>query len=108
MQVVLHGFAPDNKAHQLLSVTLQNMFPPINIQKLKVSGCRRVVLFEMDPATDTIEFRQFAIHVAPAGLSKSVKRLVQGRVPDLSNVDDIADYVLRCAARLRCARRARR
>lgn len=43
--------------------------------------------------------RQYEVRIAPVGLSKSVKRLVQARIPDLSQMQDIADYVMKYATR---------
>ena len=35
------------------------------------------------------------IRVVPVGMSKAVKKLVRGQVPNLANYNDISDFVLR-------------
>ena len=54
------------------------------------------MLFHYDKEKQVFELRHYLITVAPTGVSKSVKRLLQSRVPSLGNLDDIADYVLKC------------
>ena len=42
----------------------------------------------------TISVRHYCISVAPSGLTKGVKALVEGKkLPDLSKYTDIADYI---------------
>lgn len=40
-----------------------------------------------------IDFRHYAIKVVPVGLSKSVKKLVQAKVPNLSRCQDFSDFM---------------
>eukprot|EP00004_Rigifila_ramosa_P020394 TRINITY_DN5292_c0_g1_i1.p1 TRINITY_DN5292_c0_g1~~TRINITY_DN5292_c0_g1_i1.p1 ORF type:complete len:325 (-),score=74.61 TRINITY_DN5292_c0_g1_i1:628-1479(-) len=95
--VVLNNFAQDEKSQQLAAIMLQNMFPPISVAKVKLSDCRRVVLFNHNKDTGHIDFRHYCITVQPSGLSKSIKRVIQARIPDLSKVEDISEYVLGAA-----------
>lgn len=44
--------------HKLLTTTLQNMFPSINVTKVNLDDIRRCVLFNYHKEDDTIEFRQ--------------------------------------------------
>lgn len=77
---------------------IQNMFPSINVSKVKLSECRRVVLFHYDHEQGVVEFRHYSIRAIPAGLSKGVKKLMQTRLPDLGGLDDIAEYVTNTGA----------
>eukprot|EP00698_Gefionella_okellyi_P003809 TRINITY_DN1353_c0_g1_i2.p1 TRINITY_DN1353_c0_g1~~TRINITY_DN1353_c0_g1_i2.p1 ORF type:complete len:458 (-),score=87.45 TRINITY_DN1353_c0_g1_i2:773-2146(-) len=95
--VVLNNFNEQSKHMQLMAVTFQNLFPPINIQTIKPSECRRVVLVNYNKESDTIDLRQFAVTISSTGLSKSVKRIVQARIPNLHDLDDVAEYVLKGA-----------
>jgi ribosome biogenesis protein SSF1/2 len=75
---------------------------------IKLSAIRRVVLFDLksvpvspapsDPDAptheDVVEMRHYAVRAAPTGVNKAIKRLVQAKVPNLSKVGDVADYVL--------------
>jgi len=78
---------------KLMSTMLQNMFAPINIAKVKLREIKRCVLFNYNAADDSIDFRHYNIKLSPVGLSKSVKKLVQEQVPDLSNLNDISEFI---------------
>ncbi|DBA03702.1 TPA: hypothetical protein N0F65_004119 [Lagenidium giganteum] len=92
--VVLNNFTSPEDHIKLMNVTFQNMFPAIDVQTVQLSECRRVVLFNYEKETDTVEFRQYVIRATPLGVSKSVKTIVKAKVPNLNKLDDIADYVL--------------
>ena len=77
----------------LLSTILQHMFPSLHLPTLVLSHCRRVVLFHYDPTTQLIELRHYLITASPANLSRAMRRLVRGKLTDMSKYDDIADYV---------------
>ncbi|CCI40365.1 unnamed protein product [Albugo candida] len=92
--VVLNNFASPEDHIQLLNVMFQSIFPPIDIQTVKLSECRRVVLFNFDKETNLIEFRQYVIRATPMGLTKSVKTLVKSKIPNLAKLNDISEYIL--------------
>ncbi|KAJ3414526.1 hypothetical protein HDV05_006440 [Chytridiales sp. JEL 0842] len=95
--VVLNNFNDDSKHIKLMATMFQNLFPPINVQTMKLADARRVVLFHLDPETKVIEFRHYSVGVKVTGVSKSVKTIIQTNIPDLHKFDDISDYVLRGA-----------
>jgi ribosome biogenesis protein SSF1/2 len=95
---------------KLMRITFQNMFPAINVATVKLKECRRVVLFHLmneellqSDGTDhesgesvkkqRIEMRQYAIKATPVGVNRKVRRLIQSKIPNLSKVQDIADYI---------------
>ena len=107
--VVLNGFVsttahpldPEKeKALKLVSVTLQNMFPSINIETIKLRNCRRVVLFNYDSEKDTISFRHYLITATPTGINRTIRRLITGREISVSNptvlrnAKDVSDLIL--------------
>ncbi|KUF93153.1 hypothetical protein AM588_10003995 [Phytophthora nicotianae] len=92
--VVLNNFTAPDDHIKLMNVTFQNMFPAIDVQTVALSECRRVVLFNYEKETDTVEFRQYVIRAAPLGLSKPVKTIVKAKVPNLNKLEDISEYVL--------------
>jgi ribosome biogenesis protein SSF1/2 len=59
--VVLNNFTAPDDHIKLMNVTFQNMFPPIDVQTVALAECRRVVLFNYEKETDTVEFRQYVI-----------------------------------------------
>lgn len=92
--VVLNNFTGSEDHIQLMNITFQKMFPAIDVQTVQLSECRRVVLFNYDKSTDEVEFRQYVIRATPLGLSKSVKTIVKAKVPNLSKLEDISEYIL--------------
>lgn len=99
--LVLNNLPVESSHGKLVCSMLQNMFPTINTNQVKLVDVRRVVLFHYDREQDTLEFRHYLIKVKAVGLSKSVKRLVvRSEIPDLSNFVDAAEYVLKAEANL--------
>jgi ribosome biogenesis protein SSF1/2 len=84
---------------KLMRITFQNMFPAINVATVKLADCRRVVLFhrmekdEEGEEEDVVQVRHYAIRATPVGINRKVRRLIQTKVPNLANVQDIADYI---------------
>nr|CAG4643911.1 EOG090X0508 [Lepidurus arcticus] len=91
--VVLNNFSGEGMQMKLMASMFQNMFPSINVAKVKLSTIRRCVLFTYDSANQTVEFRHYSIKVKPVGISKAVKKLVQTKVPDLSRFNDITEFM---------------
>jgi ribosome biogenesis protein SSF1/2 len=96
---------------KLMRITFQNMFPAINVAAVKLKECRRVVLFHLMDADEPsqtestnrendgavrqrVEMRQYAIKATPVGVNRKVRRLIQSKIPNLSKVQDIADYIV--------------
>ena len=95
--------------------TFQTLFPPLAPHKLALSSARRVVLVAYNTDRGTIDWRHFRITVKPYGVSRRVRRVLQGTsatvrsgggggggsgaVLDLGNEKDVADYVLRAQGR---------
>ncbi|KAJ3201614.1 hypothetical protein HDU82_007978, partial [Entophlyctis luteolus] len=92
--IVLNNFNSDERHMKLVASMFQNMFPPINVQQMKLADARRVVLFSFDAADSLIEMRHYSISVKLIGISKSVKSVISTNIPDLNKYDDVADYVL--------------
>lgn len=75
------------------------MFPPIKVQALNLSTCKRIVLFNLttDPKTGEsfVEFRHFGISARQRAVNKSIKKVINHKkVPDMSRFNDLADYIL--------------
>jgi ribosome biogenesis protein SSF1/2 len=101
---------------KLMRITFQNMFPAINVSSVKLNECRRVVLFnfirrdiapkknedenpstsdndENDLEDEEVEIRHYAIRAKPVGVDRKVRRLIEAKIPNLSKLDDISDYI---------------
>ena len=94
--VVLNNFGDENSTPtlKLMKITLQNMFPTINIATVKVNECRRLVLFHYEKATNSVEMRHYAVRVTPTGLSKAVKKVFSKKFKFCSPFFMCDSYVL--------------
>merc|ERR1712154_750409 len=85
--VVTNNFGDKTAAPhvKLMRITFQNMFPAINVATIKLSECRRVVLFNFirrdnvkDSTNDSgreeedeeVEVRHYAIRATPVGVNR--------------------------------------
>ncbi|KAF0984396.1 hypothetical protein FDP41_000295 [Naegleria fowleri] len=58
---ILNNFTSTESHVQLMSLTFQNMFPPVDVKSFKLSHVKRVVLFNYDEEDETIEMRHYGI-----------------------------------------------
>ncbi|TRY74758.1 hypothetical protein TCAL_00734 [Tigriopus californicus] len=91
--LIMNAFTGAGRDIELMSSMFQNMFPSINVTQVKLNAIRRCVLLHYDPEKKTIEFRHYTIKVVPVGMSKGVKKIVQGKVPNLSRFEDVSEYL---------------
>ena len=94
---------------KLLQVTFQNMFPTLNVSQVQLQHCKRVVLFQRElvssSETDTadtdsskeeevrVTMRHYAITTRATGIAAPLRRLARGKIPNLTHVRDIAEYM---------------
>eukprot|EP00850_Spirogloea_muscicola_P014756 SM000108S14200 [mRNA] locus=s108:158423:161406:- [translate_table: standard] len=96
IKVVMHGFGSGKEHLKLVTVMFQNMFPAINVQKVKLAACQRVLLLSYNAESRAVEFRHYSISAQPVGVSKPVRKLVQSRaLPDLGMLTDVGDFFAR-------------
>ncbi|CAB4025525.1 suppressor of SWI4 1 homolog [Paramuricea clavata] len=95
--MVLNDFDQTTLPMKLMTSMFQNLFPAINIQKIKLSGIRRCVLVNYNKDSNMIDFRHYQIDVAPVGMSKGVRKLLQAKVPNMAKFDDVSEYIERAA-----------
>lgn len=92
--VVLNNFGQSEANHiKLMKATFQHMFPSINVKTVHLTECRRVVLFHYKKDDDTVEMRHYAIRAKPTGISRTVKRVIEAKVPLIGNLRDVAEYI---------------
>lgn len=99
-----------------MTTMFQNLFPSLKVHTMQLTSARRVVLLSYNPTTRTIEFRHYLITVRPVGVSKAVRKIIEGsnpsrtrsltpsglnggkgkgkQVPNMASANDVADYVL--------------
>uniref|UniRef100_A0A0N5BGU2 Brix domain-containing protein n=1 Tax=Strongyloides papillosus TaxID=174720 RepID=A0A0N5BGU2_STREA len=93
--LIMNGFnGSEKKELRLVESVLQNMFPELKPEKVLLRNVRRCVLFNYDEETDTISMRHYAIKVVPTGISKSAKKIIKDKIPDLSKYKDISEFFL--------------
>ncbi|CAG9769696.1 unnamed protein product [Ceutorhynchus assimilis] len=95
--IVLNSFSGEGLQMKLMASMFQNMFPTINLTTADLNTIKRCVLMNYDPATKLIDFRHYNIKVAPVGISKGVKKVVQGKVPNLAKCTDISEFFTKTA-----------
>ena len=117
--LVLNNFSGEERHLKLLVSVFQNMFPPLHVHSMRLSQVRRVVLLNYNADTKTIDWRHYLISVRPVGVSRSVRRVIEGStrpssassgsvtghgsehkrhgraLVNLGNATDIAEYVIR-------------
>ena len=69
------------------------MLPSIDVKTVRLSECRRVVLFNYNKEDSSVEMRHYAIRAQPVGISRSVKRIIQARIPNLGSLTDISEFI---------------
>ncbi|KAF7277821.1 hypothetical protein GWI33_009237 [Rhynchophorus ferrugineus] len=90
--IVLNSFSGEGLHLKMMASMFQNMFPTINLSNVDLNTVRRCVLLNYNPTTKLIDFRHYNIKVAPVGISKGVKKVVQGKVPNLASCHTISDF----------------
>ncbi|KAI0709047.1 Brix domain-containing protein [Earliella scabrosa] len=98
---------PNTPPHlTLMMKTFQSLFPPLSPHTLSLSSARRVVLISYNAERGTVDFRHYLITVKPYGVSKRIRRILEGATAkgtshsesgmlDLGNEKDVADFLLR-------------
>ena len=62
--VVLNNFG-DAPHQKLATITFQNLFPAINVRKVKLSTCQRAVLVDYDKESNKFQFRHYSTARCP-------------------------------------------
>lgn len=93
--LVMNGFQDESIHIKLIATMFQNMFPSINVATVDLNTIQRCVLLSLDSVNGFIEFRHYNIKIAPTGISRAARKILQGKVPDLSRFNDISDFMYR-------------
>jgi len=96
--LIMNSFSGEDKGVQLMESMFRNMFPSININKLKLNSIRRAVLLNYNQDTKTVDFRHYTIKVVPVGMSRGVKKIISSKIPNLGKYDSVADYLVKGGA----------
>ena len=66
----------------LASVTLQNMFPSIDVWSVRLHECRRVMCCSYDKESGSIQLRYYATSSSARWLALCLQALLTGNAPD--------------------------
>jgi ribosome biogenesis protein SSF1/2 len=111
-KLVLASFPPPSPTTpphlSLLMKSFQTLFPPLSPKTISLSSARRVVLVSYNAERGTVDLRHYIITVKPYGVSKRVRRILEGGpdakklgasassgILDLGSEKDVADFMLR-------------
>ncbi|XP_071820533.1 suppressor of SWI4 1 homolog [Apostichopus japonicus] len=92
--LVLNNFGGTSLHLKLMATMFQNMFPPIDVNEVKINSIRRCVMVNYNEETKLIDFRHYSIKALPVGMSRCVKKLIQPKIPSLQHYQDVSDYFL--------------
>ncbi|KAK9505117.1 hypothetical protein O3M35_009245 [Rhynocoris fuscipes] len=91
--LIMNGFSGDSEQLKLMVASFQSMLPVLNISKINLNDVHRCLLLNYNSETNLIDVRHYMIRVTPVGVSKSVKKLISSKVPNLSKFGDISDFI---------------
>ena len=85
---------------KIVSMLFQSFFPPVNLGEVQIKKFKRVVLVNLKLDNDNIpeiEFRHYDIELQKYSSKKTISNLINnlGKAKDLSNFNNISDYILK-------------
>ncbi|XP_054707646.1 suppressor of SWI4 1 homolog [Uloborus diversus] len=90
--LVLNNFTGEGKHFKLMTTMFQNMIPSINVNKTNLNTIRRCLSLHYNE-DKCIELRHYAIKIVPTGISKAVKKLIQSKVPNLGQYQNVGEFL---------------
>ncbi|NXL40382.1 SSF1 protein, partial [Glaucidium brasilianum] len=91
--LVLSNFGLQQIHIKLMASMFQNMFPSINVHRVNLNSIKRCLLITYNAETQLLDFRHYSVKVVPVGVSKSLKRLLQEKFPNMSRLEDISELL---------------
>lgn len=88
---MLNGFN-ESQQTRMIGRGLQELFPPLNLEKQKTENFKRVISFSYRSKKKTIFFRQYKIIKQDAGISANFKKLMD-KPRDLSSYRSLKEYI---------------
>ena len=85
---------------KIVSMMFQSFFPPVNLGEVQMNKFKRVVLVNLrinNNNTPELEFRHYDIDLQKYSVKKTISNLINnlGKTKDLSNFNNISDYILK-------------
>ncbi|XP_067912865.1 LOW QUALITY PROTEIN: suppressor of SWI4 1 homolog [Heterodontus francisci] len=89
--------SPGTGSGKLMATMFQNMFPSINVYKVRLNAIKRCVLINYNPDTHMVDIRHYSIKVVHVGMSRGMKKLLQEKFPNMSKFEDISELLMKGA-----------
>ena len=85
---------------KIVSMMFQSFFPPVNLGEVQMKKFKRVVLINLNLNNNNIpelEFRHYDIDMYKYSVKKTISNIINdlGKTKDLSNFNNISDYILK-------------
>ena len=104
--LIMNGFNSAKIAEEyeapmkIVSMMFQSFFPPVNLGEVQMKKFKRVVLINLNLNNNNIpelEFRHYDIDMYKYSVKKTISNIINdlGRTKDLSNFNNISDYILK-------------
>jgi ribosome biogenesis protein SSF1/2 len=107
---ILNGFKnASNEFASLLAEALKGLIPPIDIGKINMKTCRRVVLFDYNPTSNTLSIRHYRVNLVSTSVdngsdvtttetpTQAVGMILNSRksskIPNLGHLVSISDLI---------------
>ena len=94
---------------KIVSMLFQSFFPPVNLGEVQIKKFKRVVLVNLKLDSENekpeIEFRHYDIELQKYSMKKTISNLINnlGKAKDLSNFNNISDYILKHSGYSSCS-----
>ncbi|THU65188.1 hypothetical protein C4D60_Mb05t01040 [Musa balbisiana] len=102
LKIVLSGFGSGDQHLKLTRIMFQNIFSAIDINTVKLSSCRRIILLSHNNETNLIDFQHYSIRLQPIGLAmvQKVKLMKNRQLSLASDLDRVNRASTQSAVRL--------
>eukprot|EP00924_Labyrinthula_sp_SR-Ha-C_P005126 maker-scaffold_1-snap-gene-22.62-mRNA-1 protein AED:0.01 eAED:0.01 QI:53/1/1/1/1/1/3/96/431 len=81
----------EERAKKITGAMFQGMFPEINIETIKLSDCKRMLLVNYNEEKNCVEIRHFHISIKTRRVNKSLKKVIRVNDLDMSKLEDIGE-----------------
>lgn len=94
---------------KIVAMLFQSFFPPVNLGEVQIKKFKRVVLVNLilneKNLKPEIEFRHYDIELQKYSTKKTISNLINnlGKAKDLSNFNNISDYILKHSGYSSCS-----
>lgn len=85
--------ATSEQERKIMSTMFNNLFPGLDLQRVKPSKLKRVVLINFDGEKDLVEWRHYYIKQNYTDMNNKIKKIVNSKkLPNLGDIKDLSQY----------------